>query len=45
MQIVSAAEARGRARVVEMNRQVLGNLEKTGLEDELGQPEATVGAS
>jgi hypothetical protein len=27
LQIVSAAEARGQLRVVEMNKQVLGNLE------------------
>jgi hypothetical protein len=47
LQIVSAAEARGQARVAEMNRQVLGNLEKiiTGLEDDPGQPEATADAS
>ncbi|MER5219355.1 tyrosine-type recombinase/integrase [Streptomyces flaveus] len=47
LQIVSAAEARGQARVVEMNRQVLGNLEKiiTGLESDPGQPEATADAS
>jgi hypothetical protein len=47
LQIVSAAEARGQARVVEMNRQVLGNLEKIiiGLEDDPGQPEATADAS
>ncbi|MGW6790761.1 hypothetical protein [Streptomyces chartreusis] len=47
LQIVSAAEARGQARVVEMNRQVLGNLETiiTSLEADSGQPEATVDAS
>jgi ferredoxin len=47
LQIVSAAQARGQARVAEMNRQVLGNLEKiiTGLEDDPGQPEATADAS
>ncbi|MGW0821910.1 tyrosine-type recombinase/integrase [Streptomyces sp. NPDC002845] len=47
LQIVSAAEARGQARVVEMNRQVLGNLEKiiTGLESDPGQSEATADAS
>ncbi|WP_179022764.1 integrase [Streptomyces sp. IMTB 2501] len=47
LQIVSAAEARGQARMVEMNRHALGNLEKiiTGLEDHPGQPEATAGAS
>ncbi|MCX4597550.1 site-specific integrase [Streptomyces sp. NBC_01549] len=47
LQIVSAAQARGQAHVAEMNRQVLGNLEKiiTGLEDDPGQPEATADAS
>jgi hypothetical protein len=47
LQIVSAAEVRGQARVAEMNRQVLGNLEKiiTGLEDDPGQPEAAADAS
>jgi hypothetical protein len=47
LQIVSAAEARGQARVAEMNRQVLDNLEKiiTGLETDPGQPEATADAS
>lgn len=47
LQIVSAAEARGQARVVEMNRQVLGNLQKiiTGLESDPGQSEATADAS
>ncbi|MDV9194593.1 tyrosine-type recombinase/integrase [Streptomyces sp. Wh19] len=47
LQIVSAAEARGQARVVEMNRQVLGNLEKiiTGPESDPGQSEATADAS
>ncbi|MFG3383344.1 tyrosine-type recombinase/integrase [Streptomyces sp. NPDC047999] len=47
LQIVSAAEARGQARVVEMNRQVIGNLEKiiTGLESDPGQSEATADAS
>jgi hypothetical protein len=36
LQIISAAEAAGHARVVEMNRQVAGNLDKiiTALEDE-----------
>jgi len=42
LQIVSAAEARGQARVVEMNRQVLGNLEKIIT---LGQSGATADAS
>ncbi|MEU9014742.1 tyrosine-type recombinase/integrase [Streptomyces sp. NPDC048479] len=47
LQIVSAAEARGQSRVVEMNRQVLGNLEKviTSLESEPDEPEATADAS
>jgi hypothetical protein len=47
LQIVSAAEALGQARVAEMNRQVLDNLEKiiTGLEDDPEQPEATADAS
>ncbi|MBO3678729.1 tyrosine-type recombinase/integrase [Streptomyces sp. NEAU-YJ-81] len=47
LQIVSAAEARGQARVVEMNSQVLGNLEKiiTGLESDPGQSEGTADAS
>lgn len=47
LQIVSAAEARGRARVVEMNRQVLGNPEQiiTALEADPDEPEATADAS
>ena len=47
LQIVSAAEARGQARVVEMNRQALGNLEQiiTTLEAEPEEPEATADAS
>ncbi|MFJ9034051.1 hypothetical protein ACIRQP_37405 [Streptomyces sp. NPDC102274] len=47
LQIVSAAEARGQARVVEMNQQVLGNLEQiiTTLESDPDQPEATADAS
>ena len=47
LQIISAAEARGQARVAEMNRQVLSSLEKiiTGLEDDPGQLEATADAS
>ncbi|WP_254647944.1 tyrosine-type recombinase/integrase [Streptomyces sp. GbtcB6] len=46
-QIISVAEARGRARVVEINRHVLGNLEKiiAGLESDPGQSEATADAS
>jgi hypothetical protein len=36
VQIISAAEARGQARLAEMNQQVLGNLDKviTALETE-----------
>ncbi|MFI8085360.1 tyrosine-type recombinase/integrase [Kitasatospora sp. NPDC086009] len=47
LQIVSAAEARGQARVVEMNQQVLGNLQRiiTTLEAETDEPEATADAS
>ncbi|MFF3411398.1 hypothetical protein ACFYW8_35465 [Streptomyces sp. NPDC002742] len=47
LQIVCAAEARGQARVVKMNRQVLGNLEQiiTTLEADPDQPEATADAS
>ena len=38
MQIISAAEARGQARLVEMNRHVLTNLDRiiTALDDEPG---------
>ena len=41
IQIISTAEARGQARVAEMNRQVAGNLEKiiTALENDQGQPQ------
>ncbi|MFJ9675261.1 hypothetical protein ACIRP5_31265 [Streptomyces sp. NPDC101221] len=35
LQIVSAAEARGQAHVVETNRQVLGNLTGSGAVDEV----------
>jgi hypothetical protein len=47
LQIISAAEARGQVRVAEMNRQVLGNLERiiTGLETDPDQPETTADAS
>nr|WTB31722.1 integrase [Streptomyces sp. NBC_00830] len=47
LQIVTAAEARGQARVVEMNRQVLGNLEQiiTTLESDPDLPEAPADAS
>ena len=48
LQIISAAEASGHARVVEMNRQVAGNLDKiiTALEaDEPGDKETAAGAS
>jgi integrase len=39
IQIISVAEARGQARLVEMNQQVLGNLDKviTALDDDEGQ--------
>jgi hypothetical protein len=39
LQIISAAEARGQARLAEMNQQVLGNLDKviTALEADKGQ--------
>jgi integrase len=42
LQIITAAQARGQERVVEMNRQVLGNLERiiTGLEADHGQESA-----
>jgi hypothetical protein len=48
LQIISAAEANGQARVVEMNRQVAGNLDKiiASLEEDGGeQKEAAAGAS
>ena len=48
LQIISAAEATGQARVAEMNRQVAGNLDKiiATLEDEAaGGEEATASAS
>ncbi len=48
LQIISAAEARGQTRMVEMNRQVADNLEKiiTVLENDEGeQPEAAADAS
>ena len=48
LQIISAAEAAGHARVAEMNRQVAGNLDKiiTTLEAEgPEEQEATAGAS
>ena len=47
LQIISAAEAAGHARVAEMNRQVAGNLEKiiTALENqEEGTPGMTADA-
>ena len=45
LQIISAAEAAGRVRVAEMNRQVAGNLDKiiTALEDE--EPDGTEAAA
>jgi integrase len=48
LQIISAAEANGQARVAEMNRQVAGNLDKiiASLEEDGGeQKEAAAGAS
>ncbi len=48
LQIISAAEARGQLRLVEMNQQVLGNLDQiiTALEDGPGrEQEATADAS
>ena len=47
LQIISAAEASGHARVAEMNRQVAGNLDKiiTALEAEGQREEAAAGAS
>ena len=46
LQIISAAEAAGQARVAEMNRQVAGNLGKiiASLEDGGEQKEAAAGA-
>ncbi len=48
LQIISAAEAAGHARVAEMNRQVAGNLDKIITALEAGGPdekEAAAGAS
>ena len=47
LQIISAAEAAGHARVAEMNRQVAGNLDKiiTALEAEGDEKEAAAGTS
>ena len=48
LQIISAAQAAGHARVAEMNRQVAGNLDKiiATLEDEgTGKEEVPAGAS
>ena len=48
LQIISAAEAAGHARVAEMNRQVTGNLDKiiATLEDKgTNEEEAAAGAS
>ncbi|HET9896325.1 MAG TPA: tyrosine-type recombinase/integrase [Streptosporangiaceae bacterium] len=47
LQIISAAEANGQARVAEMNRQVAGNLDKiiASLEDGGEEKEAAAGAS
>lgn len=45
-QIISAAEARGQSRLVEMNRQVADNLDKiiTVLEDDTGEPGGAIDA-
>jgi hypothetical protein len=48
LQITTAAEAAGHARVAEMNRQVAGNLDKIIATLEAGEPgekEASAGAS
>ncbi|MEE1745270.1 hypothetical protein ACFYNF_38265 [Streptomyces sp. NPDC006641] len=47
LRIVSAAEARGQARVVKMNQHVLGNLDGiiTPLEADPEEPETTADAS
>jgi len=47
LQIITAAKARGQTRVVEMNGQVLGNLDKviTVLETDPDQDEARADAS
>jgi integrase len=47
LQIITAAQARGQERVVEMNRQVLGNLERiiTSLETDPDQAEEAADAS
>lgn len=47
LQIISAAEARGQTRMLEMNRQVLSNLDKviTALETDPDQPETSADAS
>jgi hypothetical protein len=47
LQIISAAEASGHARVAEMNRQVAGNLDKiiTALEAQGPDEEEAAGAS
>jgi hypothetical protein len=46
VQIISAAQARGQARLAEMNQQVLANLDNiiTGLQDDTGSAEVTAGA-
>jgi hypothetical protein len=47
LQLITAAEAAGHARVAEMNKQVAANLDKiiTALEDDGDDQEAAVGAS
>jgi len=46
LQIMSAAEARGQLRLVEMNQQVLGNLDRiiNALQDEDSAPERETAA-
>ncbi|WP_219419485.1 hypothetical protein [Pseudonocardia nigra] len=47
LQIITAAEARGQARMAEMNRQVTDNLEKviTALEHDTDTPQESADAS
>jgi site-specific recombinase XerD len=47
LQIISAAEAHGQQRVIEMNQQLLGNLNRviTALEDDSDTPEVSADAS
>ncbi len=47
LQIITAAEARGQTRLMQMNQQVADNLQKViaALEDDHGQPQAVADAS